>query len=127
MLRKKQIDHDHEGNVIPSEREGNGPMRGSRPNNGRVVSEIEFDESLHTVDSMHLPRNRTPRGQVEEYYDDQDMSIFSESFGSTGSDYEYLSEYDEDEDEEAMDGPIREDEETTISKSNEGGADESME
>eukprot|EP00529_Nitzschia_sp_RCC80_P025884 CAMPEP_0113494330 /NCGR_PEP_ID=MMETSP0014_2-20120614/29050_1 /TAXON_ID=2857 /ORGANISM="Nitzschia sp." /LENGTH=344 /DNA_ID=CAMNT_0000388217 /DNA_START=240 /DNA_END=1274 /DNA_ORIENTATION=- /assembly_acc=CAM_ASM_000159 len=131
MLRKKQIDHDHEGNPIPG-RVGGGPMRGTRAGGGGGdygTRDFEFDESLHTVDSMHLRRNHHHGpidGNNEEYYDDQDMSVFSESFASNGSDFEVLSDYDEEEDEEYMDGPIKEDEETTVSKSNED-VDESME
>ena len=97
-VRKKQIDHD-----VPVV----AGMRGHRPRGDGPA--IEFDESLHTVDSMHLNH----RHVSEEYYDDQcdDLSVFSESFGSTES-CEVLSDFEEDE----MDGAIAEDEDEAMVK-----------
>jgi hypothetical protein len=102
-VRKKQIDHD-----VPVV----AGMRGQRPR-GDAGPAIEFDESLHTVDSMHLNH----RHVSEEYYDDQcdDLSVFSESFGSTES-CEVLSDFEEDE----MDGAIAEDEDETMVKVEDG-------
>ncbi|KAL3920087.1 MAG: hypothetical protein SGILL_003434 [Bacillariaceae sp.] len=97
-VRKKQIDHDVP--VVTG-------MRGQRPR--RDGPAIEFDESLHTVDSMHLNHKHIS----DEYYDDDcdDLSVFSESFGSTES-CEVLSDFEEDE----MDGAIAEDEDEAIMK-----------
>ncbi|KAG7371008.1 hypothetical protein IV203_019578 [Nitzschia inconspicua] len=78
-----------------------GGMRGQRPVGGEIPA--EFDDTLHTVDSMHLNH----RHVSEEYYDDDcdDLSVFSESFASTES-CEVLSDFEENE----MDGAIAEDE-----------------
>jgi hypothetical protein len=107
MLRKQQIDTPGAGGVPLVA----GGMRGQRP---QGTPSFEFDESLHTVDSMQLHH----RHVSEEYYDDQcDLSVFSESFCSTES-YEVLSDYEEEE----MGGAIEETDE--VMKSDDG--DESM-
>ena len=108
MLRKQQIVTPGVGGVPLLA----GSMRGQRP---QGTPAFEFDESLHTVDSMHLHH----RHVTEEYDDDQcDLSVFSESFGSTET-CEVLSDYEEEE----MDGAIEETDE--MMKSDDG--DESME
>jgi hypothetical protein len=108
MLRKQQIDTPGSGGVPLIA----GSMRGHRP---QGTPSFEFDESLHTVDSMQLHH----RHVSEEYYDDQcDLSVFSESFCSTES-YEVLSDYEEEE----MGGAI--DETDEVMRSDDG--DESME
>mmetsp|Transcript_805 Transcript_805/g.1477 ORF Transcript_805/g.1477 Transcript_805/m.1477 type:complete len:306 (+) Transcript_805:49-966(+) len=104
-VRKKQIDHD-----VPVV----AGMRGQRSQMAAAGgAAVEFDESLHTVDSMHLNHKHVS----EEYYDDEydDLSVFSESFGSTES-CEVLSDFEEDE----MDGAIEEIEDEATMKSDEG-------
>jgi hypothetical protein len=107
-VRKKQIDH---GDVPVM----TGGMRGQRPRGD--VPAIEFDDTLHTVDSMQLNHKHVS----EDYYDDDcdDLSVFSESFASTAS-CEVLSDFEEGE----MDGAIAEDEDEATMKSEE---DEKME
>lgn len=108
MLRKQQIDITGGGGVPLV----TGGMRGHRP---QGAASFEFDESLHTVDSMQLHQ----RHISEEYYDDQcDLSVFSESFCSTES-CDVLSDYEEEE----IYGAI--DETDEMMKSDDG--DESME
>jgi hypothetical protein len=107
-VRKKQIDH---GDVSVMA----GGMRGQRPRGDGPA--IEFDDTLHTVDSMHLNHKHVS----EDYYDDDcdDLSVFSESFASTAS-CEVLSDFEEGE----MYGAIAEDEDEATMKSEE---DEKME
>lgn len=107
-VRKKQIDH---GDVPIMA----GGMRGQRPRGDGPA--IEFDDTLHTVDSMHLNHKHVS----DEYYDDDcdDLSVFSESFASTAS-CEVLSDFEENE----MDGAIAEAEDEATMKSDE---DEHME
>jgi hypothetical protein len=107
-VRKKQIDHG-DGPVMA------GGMRGQRPRGDGPA--IEFDDTLHTVDSMHLNHKNV----TEDYYDDDcdDLSVFSESFASTAS-CDVLSDFEEGE----MNGAIAEDEDEATMKSDE---DEKME
>jgi hypothetical protein len=106
-VRKKQIDNGDVPVVAG--------MRGQRPRGDGPA--IEFDDTLHTVDSMQLNHKHVS----EEYYDDDcdDLSVFSESFASTAS-CEVLSDFEEGE----MDGAIAEDEDEATMKSEE---DEKME
>lgn len=69
---------------------GGGGGGGGVPEDGSSTT-FEFDESLHTVDSLNLHmRNQT--------YDDQnDMSVFSESFYSSDDEEYAMSDYDESE------------------------------
>lgn len=108
-VRKKQIDHGSDVPILA------GGMRGQRPRGGDGPA-IEFDDTLHTVDSMHLNH----RHVSDEYYDEDcdDLSVFSESFASTAS-CEVLSDFEEYE----MDGAIAEDEDEATMKSE----DEKME
>lgn len=79
MLRKKQFGP---GDVKP------GGMRMPSRSTDVSTASFEFDESLHTVDSINVHHRH-----VGEYSDDQgDLSVFSESFGST--DTYALSDYD---------------------------------
>jgi hypothetical protein len=95
MLRKKQFT-------------GDGAAPGSatalrRPRAEEDGVSFEFDESLHTVDSINLHH----RHAQEEYDEDCDLSVFSESFASTDT-YE-MSDYEDEkgkiikEDPEAVD------------------------
>jgi hypothetical protein len=108
-VRKKQIVSD-----VPLV----ASMRGQRPQkrtggSGHGDPDMEFEDTLHTVDSMHLNHKHVS----DEYYDDDcdDLSVFSESFASTES-CEVLSDFEEDE----MDGAILEDEDEVTMKSDEG-------
>lgn len=86
MLRKKQI-HVSDANTGVA-------VRKDRHALDSVGSEsFDFDESLHTVDSIRLHMRN-----VHQVMDEQcDLSVFSESFAST--DTYALSDYEEDEDE----------------------------
>jgi hypothetical protein len=109
-VRKKQIDHDGPVTVA---------MRGQRPKPGAGVDggpPVEFDDTLHTVDSMNLNHKHVS----DEYYDDDydDLSVFSESFASTES-CEVLSDFEEDE----MDGAIEEIEDEIVTLKSDEGAE----
>jgi hypothetical protein len=83
MLRKKQIVTGGPGVASAS------AMR--RPRDDTSMASFDFDESLHTVDSINLHHRHQTDGD-----DDQcDLSVFSESFAST--DTYCLSDYEEDE------------------------------
>jgi hypothetical protein len=107
-VRKKQIDHNDGGPAAVA-----CSMRGQRPRGEGNGLAIEFDESLHTVDSMHLNQKHVSES---EYYDDEcdDLSVFSESFGSTES-CEVLSDFEEEE----MGGAIVEHDDEATMKSDE--------
>jgi hypothetical protein len=84
MLRKKQIK--------TTEGQGVAVAAGIRPRIDSGAS-FDFDESLHTVDSIkvHMRHVHQPLDEA------CDLSVFSESFAST--DTYILSDYEEDEDE----------------------------
>eukprot|EP00934_Nitzschia_sp_Nitz4_P002259 Nitzschia sp. Nitz4//scaffold137_size62074//42716//43066//NITZ4_006423-RA/size62074-processed-gene-0.48-mRNA-1//-1//CDS//3329535724//2259//frame0 len=79
MLRKKQFGP---GEVKP------GGMR--MPSRTVDTSAVDFDESLHTVDSINVHHRHVGEGDD----DLGDFSVFSESFASTDT-YD-LSDYDDD-------------------------------
>ena len=81
MLRKKQFGP---GDAKP------GGMR--MPTRTSDTATFEFDESLHTVDSINV-HHRHVQGHDDD--DQGDFSVFSESFASTDT-YD-LSDYDEEE------------------------------
>jgi hypothetical protein len=105
MLRKKQI---VTGGPVASA----SAMRRPRGDDTSMAS-FDFDESLHTVDSINLHH----RHQLDGEDDQCDLSVFSESFASTDtyclSDYEDDEEGNikeveiEDEDEEDLDEPVK--------------------
>mmetsp|Transcript_135209 Transcript_135209/g.201072 ORF Transcript_135209/g.201072 Transcript_135209/m.201072 type:complete len:264 (-) Transcript_135209:223-1014(-) len=84
MLRKKQFT-------------GDGPAAAGvaaalrRPRGVEDRASFEFDESLHTVDSINLHHKHAQ----DEYDEDCDLSVFSESFAST--DTYVMSDYEEEE------------------------------
>ena len=90
MLRKKQITSP-EGQVITAPH-----VAGMRKERARIDSaasaSFEFDESLHTVDSIKVHMRHVHQPLEEQC----DLSVFSESFAST--DTYILSDYEEDED-----------------------------
>ena len=87
MLRKKQMTDDDGGAA-----HGAAALR--RPRTTEAQPSFEFDESLHTVDSINLNH----RHLDGEYDEDADLSVFSESFASTDT-YD-MSDYDD------MDGEV---------------------
>jgi len=94
MLRKKQMPNQ-EGIIIP------GPT-GRRSRASMPQPSFEFDESLHTVDSLNVHMKHF--NQSDEGCD---YSVFSESFAS--SDTYALSDYEEDGDLNDDDDVIEED------------------
>lgn len=84
MLRKKQFGP---GDVKPG-----GMRMPSRSSDTMSAASFEFDESLHTVDSINVHHRHVDSGANEEA---GDLSVFSESFASTET--YALSDYDEDE------------------------------
>jgi hypothetical protein len=105
MLRKKQID--------TNDGQGLASTAGMRKPRGEIASQasFEFDESLHTVDSINLHHRH-----VSEVYDEEcDLSVFSESFASTdtyalsdyeGDDISLKEEKEQDLEDDDLDGPI---------------------
>ena len=90
MLRKKQFTDGPAGAAG-----GSAAAALRRPRNTvEGQPSFEFDESLHTVDSINL-HHRHADG---EYDEDGDLSVFSESFASTDT-YD-MSDYDD------MDGEV---------------------
>jgi hypothetical protein len=85
MLRKKQIVTGGPGVASAA--------AGRRPRDDSSMASFDFDESLHTVDSINLHHRH--HHQAEENDDQCDLSVFSESFAST--DTYCLSDYEEDE------------------------------
>ena len=83
MLRKKQFGP---GDVKP------GGMRMPSRSSDISTASFEFDDSLHTVDSINVHHRHVDNGRNDE---PGDLSVFSESFAST--DTYALSDYDEDE------------------------------
>ncbi len=89
MLRKKQFG--------PGEAKPGGMRMPSRSSDTMSAASFEFDESLHTVDSINVHHRHVDGAANDEA---GDFSVFSESFAST--DTYALSEYDEDEEVEDL-------------------------